>query len=82
MTGSGVTRRCARDRQNGGLRFANPPYAQQQKCFASFVVEYSAHFVVKIFRAFTPSGFSRTAFHIAVRTVARLSFFAVRYPIG
>jgi hypothetical protein len=49
---------------------------------ASFVVEYSAHFVVKIFRAFTPSGFSRTAFHIAVRTVARLSFFAVRYPIG
>jgi hypothetical protein len=37
---------------------------------------------MKISRAFTPSGFFYTAFHIAVRTVAQLSAFAARYPIG
>jgi hypothetical protein len=38
--------------------------------------------LVKIFRAFTPPGFSSTAFHIVVRAVAQLSAFAMRYPIG
>jgi len=38
--------------------------------------------LVKIFRAFTPPGFSSTAFHIAVSALAQLSAFAMRYPIG
>jgi hypothetical protein len=59
-----------------------PRNSENAAPIVSFVGEYSAHLLVKISRAFTPSGFSSTAFHIRVRALARLSAFAMRYPIG